>query len=67
MAVRSRDNWSLLDPQLLAWQREWGTFISDLVRSLLEARRVVEPAAAAIAAGRAPAPTSAPIEAASLG
>ena len=43
MVVRSRDRWNLLDPQLLAWQREWGTFDSDLVRSLLEARRVVEP------------------------
>ncbi|HVI20180.1 MAG TPA: GntR family transcriptional regulator, partial [Gaiellales bacterium] len=42
MVVRARDSWHLLDPQLLAWQREWGTFDADLVHSLLEARRVVE-------------------------
>ena len=34
MVVRARDSWNLLDPQLLAWQREWGTFDPDLVRSL---------------------------------
>jgi GntR family transcriptional regulator, galactonate operon transcriptional repressor len=67
MVVRARDSWNLLDPQLLAWQREWGTFDPDLVRSLLEARRVVEPAAAAMAAERTTAADLARLEAALLG
>jgi GntR family transcriptional regulator, galactonate operon transcriptional repressor len=67
MVVRGRESWNLLDPELLAWQREWGTFDADLVRSLLEARRVIEPAAAAIAAERATASDLARIEAGLLG
>jgi DNA-binding FadR family transcriptional regulator len=67
MIVRGRESWNLLDPELLAWQREWGTFDAELVRSLLEARRVVEPAAASLAAERATAADLARIEAALLG
>lgn len=67
MVVRSRESWNLLDPELLAWQRDWGTFDPALVRSLLEARRVIEPAAAALAAERATSADLARIEAALLG
>ena len=67
MVVRSRESWNLLDPELLAWQRDWGTFDAALVRSLLEARRVIEPAAAALAAERATSADLARIEAALLG
>ena len=66
MVVRSRESWNLLDPELLAWQRDWGTFDAALVRSLLEARRVIEPAAAALAAERATSADLARIEAALL-
>ena len=66
MAVRERDAWNLLDPDLLAWQAERGDPDPQLVASLVEARRVIEPAAAALAAERATAADLARIEAAYL-
>ncbi len=46
------ESWNLLDPELLAWAGE-DFHDPRLVRSLMEARRIVEPAAAAMAAERA--------------
>jgi GntR family transcriptional regulator, galactonate operon transcriptional repressor len=50
--VRSRRNWNLLDPDVLAWQyragpSEWFT------RDLIEVREIIEPPAARLAAQRA--------------
>jgi GntR family transcriptional regulator, galactonate operon transcriptional repressor len=65
-AVRDAEAWNLLDPDLLAWQREAGRLDPRLIASLLEARRAIEPAAAALAAERATAADLALIEAAYL-
>ncbi|MFO1039314.1 MAG: FadR/GntR family transcriptional regulator [Geminicoccaceae bacterium] len=53
MTVRAKADWNLLDLDLLTWQREVGHPDADLVRSLTEARGVIEPAAAFLAATRA--------------
>jgi GntR family transcriptional regulator, galactonate operon transcriptional repressor len=50
--IRPRDEWNMLDPDLLAWSIE-GEPDSKMVMSLIEARQVVEPAAARLAAQRA--------------
>lgn len=50
--VRSREAWQLLDPDVLAWQRD-GPLRSAFLRNLAEVRSVIEPAAAAMAAQRA--------------
>jgi DNA-binding FadR family transcriptional regulator len=50
--VSPRSNWNHLDPDLLALREELEPDL-DFVSSLIEARRVVEPAAAAFAAQRA--------------
>lgn len=47
--VRERQNWNLLDPDLLAWMFE-GAPALGFVRSLFELRLIVEPAAAELAA-----------------
>ncbi|MDX3901458.1 MAG: FadR/GntR family transcriptional regulator [Sphingobium sp.] len=47
--VRSRADWNLLDPELLAWMFE-GEPPAGFVRSLFQLRMIVEPAAAEIAA-----------------
>ena len=60
--VRSREAWQLLDPDVLAWQRE-GPLRASFLRNLAEVRSVIEPAAAAMAALRA---TAADITAISL-
>lgn len=64
--VRPREDWDLLDPAVLSWHPD---IASDrlLTRSLIEARRVIEPPAAAMAATRASAADLARIEAACLG
>src|SRR5215510_3538335 len=50
--VRPRDEWNLVDPDLLSWLCEAG--VDDLfVRDLCEVRAIVEPAAAELAASRA--------------
>jgi DNA-binding FadR family transcriptional regulator len=50
--VRPRDEWNLVDPDLLIWLCEAGVD-EDFVRDLCEVRLIVEPAAAELAAARA--------------
>jgi DNA-binding FadR family transcriptional regulator len=50
--VRPRQAWNLLDPDVLAWQRESAP-PAPFLRKLTEVRRIVEPAAAELAAERA--------------
>jgi DNA-binding FadR family transcriptional regulator len=50
--VRPREAWNLLDADVLAWQREGGP-PAPFLRKLTEVRRIVEPAAAELAAQRA--------------
>ena len=50
--VRPRGAWNLLDPDVLAWQQE-GAPPAAFLRKLTELRRVIEPAAAELAAQRA--------------
>lgn len=64
--VRPREEWNLLDPAVLAWHPDL-TGDRLLMRSLIEARRAIEPPAAAMAAARASAAELATIEAACLG
>jgi DNA-binding FadR family transcriptional regulator len=49
--VTQRDQWNLLDPDLLAWMFETEPQL-DFIRDLFELRSIVEPAAAALAARR---------------
>jgi DNA-binding FadR family transcriptional regulator len=49
--VTQRDQWNLLDPDLLAWMFETEPE-PDFIRDLFELRAIVEPAAAALAARR---------------
>ena len=63
--VRPRDDWRLLDPAVLAWHPNLAGD-SELVDSLLEARRIIEPAAAELAARRGTAADLVEIEAAYL-
>jgi DNA-binding FadR family transcriptional regulator len=64
--VRGRDDWNLLDPQVLSWHPDVGRD-EALITSLIEARRIIEPAAAALAARRATGADLARIEHAYLG
>lgn len=50
--VRPKEDWSLLDPDILAWTMELMPQ-SGLISSLMETRQTVEPAAARFAAQRA--------------
>jgi DNA-binding FadR family transcriptional regulator len=50
--IRPRSSWNMLDPDVLNWLVTDGAF-EDYADDLFEMRRVIEPAAAAIAAGRA--------------
>ncbi|MVS98856.1 FCD domain-containing protein [Devosia sp. L53-10-65] len=59
--VRPREDWNLLDPDILAWSMELQPS-AELVLSLIEARQVIEPAAARLAALRATATSIAPME-----
>jgi GntR family transcriptional regulator, galactonate operon transcriptional repressor len=58
--VRPREHWNLLDPDVLAWQREVAIGPRAL-RDLGEVRAIVEPAASRLAAERHTAATLAPI------
>lgn len=59
--VRPRSHWNFLDPDVLAWR--YGSAIDTTdTRSLFELRRVIEPAAAALAAQRANAQQIAELE-----
>jgi DNA-binding FadR family transcriptional regulator len=50
--VLERSSWRLLDPDVLAWLTEAGPG-PDFLRSVFEVRRIIEPAAARLAAERA--------------
>lgn len=50
--ILPKDRWSRLDPDVLRWTYEYGTDV-EFDRSLIEARRIIEPAAAEMAAERA--------------
>ncbi|HEY7688772.1 MAG TPA: FCD domain-containing protein, partial [Dongiaceae bacterium] len=50
--VRSRQDWNLLDPDVLAWQLAAGP-LDRFVRDLMELRQIIEPQAAALAARHA--------------
>jgi GntR family transcriptional regulator, galactonate operon transcriptional repressor len=63
--VRPRDDWRLLDPAVLSWHPNIGAD-HELMSGLLDARRIVEPAAAELAARRATAQDLAAMEAAYL-
>lgn len=53
--VRARDQWNLLDPDILAWRCATGAD-PEFLRHLTELREIIEPAAASLAAGsRSPA------------
>src|SRR5262249_25688147 len=62
--VRPRDAWNLLDPDVLAWQQDAavGAVNDALLRNLTEVRRIIEPAAAELAASRADSPEIAELE-----
>jgi DNA-binding FadR family transcriptional regulator len=47
--VRTRDQWNLLDPDILAWRCATGVD-ADFLRHLTELREIIEPSAAALAA-----------------
>lgn len=64
--IRPRDEWNMLDADLLAWSLD-GAPDPKVVLALLEARQVIEPAGARLAAERATAADLARIEAAFLG
>jgi DNA-binding FadR family transcriptional regulator len=59
--VRKREDWNLLDPDLLVWSMEIEPN-PEFVLSLIEARQVIEPAAARLAARRATAEDLAVVE-----
>ncbi len=59
--VRQREEWNLLDADLLSWSMELEPD-ADFVLSLIEARQVIEPAAARFAALRASEADIAPME-----
>jgi GntR family galactonate operon transcriptional repressor len=50
--VRPRSDWSQLDPALLGWRDDPAEPIGDNLDHLMELRRIIEPAAAALAARR---------------
>ncbi|MDT7514086.1 FadR/GntR family transcriptional regulator [Rhodoferax mekongensis] len=47
--VRTKDQWNLLDPDILAWRCATGVD-ADFLRHLTELREIIEPSAAALAA-----------------
>lgn len=51
--VRPRDEWSLLDRDVLDWLASSGEIDQDLLEAIEEVRAIIEPAAAALAAQRA--------------
>jgi GntR family transcriptional regulator, galactonate operon transcriptional repressor len=61
--VLPRDQWNILDPELLDWSMELPPD-PHFVMSLIEARQAIEPASARLAAMRASAADLAPVEAA---
>ena len=64
--VLPSEQWNWFDPEVVAWQAKAG-LTREFLRDLQELRRVVEPAAVRLAAGRATADDIAQIEAAYAG
>lgn len=63
MRVRAQDEWNLLDPDVLAWYAA-SSPSPELVAQMVELRRMIEPAAARLAAERRSDRELAPLEAA---
>jgi DNA-binding FadR family transcriptional regulator len=51
--VRSRDEWNMLDPDVLAWHADPEIATQEFMLDLIELRRIIEPKAAELAAKRA--------------
>lgn len=51
--VLPRSQWQLFDPDVITWRARAGAIDTGLVNDLLELRRIIEPAAARLAAKRA--------------
>lgn len=51
--VLDRSHWNLFDPEIIAWRAQVTGIDQEMSRDLLELRRIVEPAAARLAAARA--------------
>lgn len=50
--IRPREDWNMLDPDVLSWHADPETATPEFLLSLLEARRIIEPKAAELAALR---------------
>ena len=50
--IRPRAEWNMLDPDVLSWHADPETATAEFLLSLLEARRIIEPKAAELAAVR---------------
>jgi len=51
--VLDRSLWNPFDPDIISWRAKSNVFDAELARDLLELRRIIEPAAARMAAARA--------------
>ena len=51
--IRPRDEWNMLDPDVLSWHADPDTATDSFMLDLIEVRRIVEPKAAELAAARA--------------
>ena len=51
--IRPRDEWNMLDPDVLSWHANPETATPEFLLALLEIRRIIEPKAAELAAVRA--------------
>lgn len=50
--VREPSSWNLFDPDIIVWRSQAGQDDVDLARDLMDLRRIIEPAAARLAAAR---------------
>jgi len=51
--IRPKDEWNMLDPDVLSWHADPETATPEFLLALLEIRRIIEPKAAELAAVRA--------------
>ena len=51
--IRPKDEWNMLDPDVLSWHADPATATPEFLLALLEIRRIIEPKAAELAAVRA--------------
>ena len=51
--IRPKDEWNMLDPDVLSWHADPDTATPEFLLALLEIRRIIEPKAAELAAVRA--------------